>query len=546
MRKQVFWVFILIVMLTTGCLKGGSVKTGQLSGKIYVFDTEELVTESVIISIDGNPATFSGGTYNIKDLPAGSKDMVVTAVGFQTFNVNVVIQGGKTTTRDIYLVKNKTEDNDENGDQDEEDVTGIESLVKNIRNAGISLTEIWEPQVVRVEDHIKNKAAPFFEELSDLIYLVIEPLSDPDTEFLFERDDDYAYISYTGENESTIITYSVQIDNCIVAIEAMSLDMKKLIEASFELKKNGEVIGKGELQLDADVIEDILDEWMDWLEDDEAMSPPEELFFTVAKADINAWFETPTQGKVTAQSEVLLDIEELTLELDGSFDSSAIYQEGHIKAWLVENDIIEIEMPFYPRELQANGKLGFPGIAEVDGEINMTYVVNTYADDLLPNSAHISGEYRDLFSGETTSIATGEFSFDWPNATEFDGEGSIDAQATFEGEVQEMGRPIVSLKLDGNLTTIEGSVVTIDYAYGSHSLKGTAIINDVEDMYIVVIDLVDENGTKVNLRLDEALGTDGKEIGTIRDDNDDILGTIRLLEGIPTVYYPNGEYESLY
>lgn len=113
-----------------------------------------------------------------------------------------------------------------------------------------------------MKKHIVDKAVPFYNELLDLITLVIEPLNNPDFEFIVEEDGDYIYFSYSGQDSSVAVEYQVKIDAAAWPVESMSIAMKDFIVAEFTLRKDGVEVGKGELQLQADTNSDILEEWI--------------------------------------------------------------------------------------------------------------------------------------------------------------------------------------------------------------------------------------------------------------------------------------------
>lgn len=66
-RKIGFVSLIMLAVLLAGCIGGNGAPTGNLQGQIFDAATNELITESVTLTLGGKELIVKGGTYSFTD-----------------------------------------------------------------------------------------------------------------------------------------------------------------------------------------------------------------------------------------------------------------------------------------------------------------------------------------------------------------------------------------------------------------------------------------------------------------------------------------------
>ena len=107
--KRPFLGILFFTLILVAALSGCGTKKGQLGGKIYDDTTKELITGSVVVTLTGaSSITVTNGQYQFTDVSVGDKSLKAQAEGYKPYSASVQIKAGKTTTKDIYLVKEGT------------------------------------------------------------------------------------------------------------------------------------------------------------------------------------------------------------------------------------------------------------------------------------------------------------------------------------------------------------------------------------------------------------------------------------------------------
>lgn len=542
MRKRIYLgVFLLVVVLLAGCTGGGGSGGGdtlQLTISIYDSETKDLIEEDVYLALNDQAQTTSSGISVFRDVSPGTKRLQVSSPGYLNYVEDITVSTEKQAY-DVYLTPDPSLYDSQ-----------LQFLVTNIRSAGISLTNVWEPQAARLERHIVDKVTPFAEELGDLLYVLMEPLNDPYFEFDVEYKDGRIYFSHIYTS-SFRVEYSIDIVDFDSWIET---GHQNFLNVSFSIHDQSDPIAQGQGQLNAVVTDpEIYYEWGRWLEDPETYPEPSELFFSAADLTADAWFQTPSFGRVVTDSEVAFVLDTMTLSADGTFESDVMYSQGELVMVLAEIEgLTDWELPIYPAELDFSGLLGFPNIAEVQGSLDVTFVPNQYYGSIVPSKARLDGSYKDLNSKGQEILAEGSFQYDWSKAATYQDDYNLGLTAGFAGFIQEPLRPKVSLTLDATFDSLLQGNVTIDYSFGSHYLRGSASVsNQVDsDGYLLSssmsIKLKNEHDLQISLLLNENLSQPEPRIGDIQDKAGEVLAELGLVGGIPYIFYPDGHYESLF
>ncbi len=105
LKRAFLFVLIGVLVLTTVFIGCEGKKTGQLKGKIYDEATEELVKESITITLGDKNLLVEDGDYIFTDITPGEKSLKVLAPGYEEYSATVVIEAGKVMTHDAYLIK---------------------------------------------------------------------------------------------------------------------------------------------------------------------------------------------------------------------------------------------------------------------------------------------------------------------------------------------------------------------------------------------------------------------------------------------------------
>ncbi|NMB37363.1 MAG: carboxypeptidase-like regulatory domain-containing protein [Bacteroidales bacterium] len=547
MKRKIYISTLLIaILLLTGCSGGdgnGNGLTDSFRVTVYVYDSEtnELINQEVLLSLNGVGQTTSNGSSVFLNVSPGKTKLEVSSEGYIKHSEEITVSSNDE--HKVYLTR---------------DDQSLETLVTNIRNTGMSLTNIWEPQITRLERHITEKFTPFTEELSDLLVMLMEPLNDP----YFEFDVTYAnkkiyftheYVKwsyYDGVPEFRVV-YEIDVHDYWYWIDTGN---QSLLNMSFSMYKGYTLVGSGNSSVNAYITDPYLySQWAEWLEYPVPGYEPTAIFFSAADMTANAWFQTPSFGRIQTDSKLHFDVDTMTLSVDGSFDSEVMYSRGEFELVFAEeiNDLYDWEYAIYPKELKFYGCYGFAGIAELEGDISMSFVPNEYHGTIMPDKASINGKYKDLNSMYEEVIADGSFNYSWETAATFKEDYNLGLTASFKGFVQEPARPKIELEVYATFDTLLRGDVRIDYAYGSHYLKGTASIsNQLDSRGQLVsssmgIQLRNEHDLRISLVLNENLKEQKPKIGEIKDPNGELLAEICLLDGIPYIFYPYGHYESL-
>ncbi len=105
LKRAIFFVLIGVLVLATVFVGCDSKKKGQLKGKIYDEATEELVKESITITLEDKNLLVEEGEYIFTGITPGEKNLKVLAPGYEEYNATVVIEADKVLTHDVYLIK---------------------------------------------------------------------------------------------------------------------------------------------------------------------------------------------------------------------------------------------------------------------------------------------------------------------------------------------------------------------------------------------------------------------------------------------------------
>lgn len=555
MNKKIYLSILLIVALvmagcTGGGIGGGSKLKADLSGKIYD-DSNHLVQESVYLEISGTPLTTTSGTYSFSNLTPGKKELTVESKNYQKYSEEIVLQEGNKI-HDIYL-KRKSEEEKDTTDK-------AKTLIENVRNAGLSFTQVWEPELNRLNVHLEKALFPFSDELGSLTYAIMEPLDSEDYDFEFYYDEENAVLMYSAEYytlddwyEWYTVVYEIEIKDFLENWEKGKQD---LIGLAFTLthERSGKIVAKGQGLVEIDVVDPrIYNDWVGFLVYDYG-NPPEELFFTASTMSADAWFEVHGFGRVDANAQLSLDLEKQKVQLDGAFNSSVINLNGNLDLQYAElrYELEHWEIPYMPTEVQFKGEMELPGIALITGELEANLVANYKVDTVVPKNATFFGSYQELSTSAKNTLAEGRFSYDWTNAEFYDeGDRMVGLKAEFDGFIQEPNRPKVELKLKGDLPTLSKGTVEIDYAFGIHYLKGEAIFTNTVDSYGEIIEeskidivLRDEQQLEIFMNLNTEQDFRQTEVGKIYDGRR-LLASIKMYNGVPHVFYPDGSHEAI-
>lgn len=541
-RRTYLGVLLVMVVLLTACTGGGNSNlhnTFQITVSVYDAETRELVNDAVYLTLGGEGHTTSSGTFIFRTVSPGKKKLEVVTPGYLTYSEYITISADSEYK--VYLTP---------------DDQSLQALVTNIRNAGVSLTNVWEPQMTRLERHIVGEVTPFTEELSDLLTVLMEPLNDPYFEFDVSYENEKIYFSHTYVHRDYYdyplfrVDYSVDILDYWYWINA---GYQSLLNTSFSIYQGPLCIAEGQGNLSAFVTDpDIYEEWARWLQDPYFYPEPSELFFSAADMIADAWFQTPSFGRIETDSKISFDVDTMKIAVSGAFDSEVMYMTGQLSVVLEEIDgLYDWDFMLYPKELEFEGRLGFAGIAEVEGALLASFVPNYYHGTILPDKACLDGSYRDLNSKREESIAQGYFQYNWSKASTFREDYNLGLTAGFTGFIQEPGRPKIELRLEATFDTLLRGSVEIEYAFGSHFLKGSASISNQVNSYGEIvsssmgIQLRNEHGLRISLTLNENLNEQQPKIGEIKDPDGIVLAELGLSGGIPYIFYPDGHYESL-
>ena len=547
MRKH-FLILLVLTVLLVGCMGSGGgdkpAETFKVIVSIYDDETKALIKEEVQLALGSTVEKTTSGVATFLNVRAGTKVLEVTADGYLASIEPITIS--KDMEHKVYLVN--------------EDAI-LPAFVKSVRNAGMSVTNVWEPQWSRLQVHIEDKLAPFAEELTEQLFLLMAPLSNEELEFDLTRKEDRLVFEYTYTHEYPDDQVRVEYTMDMVDFENSKSGEQSLLNVSFSMYEGSVQIAKGEGHLDATITDlNVLEEWMEWVNgsayyEDGYLLAPTKLFFSAASMDTHAWLVTPSFGRVDTASEISFDAETLKITANGDFTSSVMYMSGKIDVDLAEYDVTENWGFFlYPKVLKFVGNLGFDNIAEVDGALRVTFVPNAAAG-ILPSSAILNGRYRDLNSQNEEILANGSFSFNWTNASTSTGsfDEEVGLRAQFEGVVQEPGRPEIQLDVKATFDTLLEGKLEIEYKFGTHSLKGEGtLINQFDDYWkeltteSLTIELTNEHDLTISLTLNENMYDQKSKIGEIKDVAGPVLADLYLVDGVPHIYYPNGEFESLF
>ncbi|WP_027339728.1 carboxypeptidase-like regulatory domain-containing protein [Halonatronum saccharophilum] len=156
-------VFVFIISMT-GCFgpfrSSDNDKVGSVAG-VVTLDEDPVGGVSVSVS-DTNKATVtdSKGVYKITDLSTGSYTLYFekSEVSIDR-NVDVVISGGKETTRNLNLTSNN-DDNDDNNNNGTS-IEDVKLFVSDLKGHGVNLMESGEEQATKIKENINEDVIPY-------------------------------------------------------------------------------------------------------------------------------------------------------------------------------------------------------------------------------------------------------------------------------------------------------------------------------------------------------------------------------------------------
>ncbi len=487
-KKRIFVSFLLLAVLLTGCLgKGGpGAPTGNLKGHILDAASGELIMEDVSLVLNGKSLTVNNGKYSFGNIATGPQTLRVSAPGYEAVSLIVEIAQGKTESKDIRLKKDR-------GD--------VESLIQNLKDAGLAFTGIWES---KLQEHLENELVPFIEEASSVLG-TFEPGYDFEEDIEFDEATNTLTVTQVwGSGEKAVFEFS-GIPEILGGI--MPAATETILAASFTMYDRKGKIAHGELIISADLKRDILEEWLQWADFLQG-DPPQELFFKTAEAAVDIWFKTAGGDKMEIQGRVDLALDKNSFELTGSVKTPVVEFEGNMALDLKDNNINVYNgvLPVYPSSAELSGLIELPGTARWEGDLALALVPNAVVDSfetiLLPKTARFTGSYRELPSG---LISAGEFNFNWRNAASYRKPQDLRLTASFQGSVQELGEMPLDLFVDTEIRGLEGRG-KVEYRFGGKTLQGGVDVAVTLDSYgmdtvSISLDLKDHFGNQVSADL---------------------------------------------
>ncbi len=92
--------------------------TGSISGRVYNPATGEYVANAEVKLADGSASTTTDatGNYRLDRVPAGTANVAVNFIGYQTTTVAVAVTAGETTAKDLDLLRNAPQSADSSKD----------------------------------------------------------------------------------------------------------------------------------------------------------------------------------------------------------------------------------------------------------------------------------------------------------------------------------------------------------------------------------------------------------------------------------------------
>lgn len=102
-------VVLSLVLLLSACTGGGGGSTQSLSGRILDDVSGLLITADATVTYGGKAAVVADGEYSITGISAGTKALIVEAVGYNKKQVNVTVAAGEKKVYDVRLTKGGTE-----------------------------------------------------------------------------------------------------------------------------------------------------------------------------------------------------------------------------------------------------------------------------------------------------------------------------------------------------------------------------------------------------------------------------------------------------
>ncbi len=477
----------MLAVLLAGCIGGNGAPTGNLQGQIFDAATNELITESVTLTLGGKELIVKGGTYSFTDIAAGPQTLKVAAPGYETINPTVDIRRGDTAVRNVWL---------------EKDTGDIQDLVENLRDAGLAFTGIWESNL---QEHLENELVPFIEEASSVMG-TFEPGSDFTEDIKFDEATNTLTVTQVwGSGEKAVFELTGIPE---ILAEIMPAAAETFLDASFTLyDKKGE-IAHGELIITADLKRDVLEKWLRWA-DSLREDPPKELFFSAAQMTVDVWFKSARGERMEIKGLVDLTLGANSFELVGSVKTPAVEFEGNMAVDFKDNNInvYNGELPVYPGSAELAGLITLPGIARWDGGLLLTLVPNSVADSfrtiLLPKTAQFMGSYQELPGG---LISAGEFNFNWRNAKTYRRPEDLRLTASFRGSIKEPGEMPLDLFVETEIRGLMGRG-EVEYRFGGKTLKGEVEVTAALDRYgepaavSISLELKDGFGNRVSADL---------------------------------------------
>ena len=555
-KRTLFFSLLIVSMLLVGCLGGGGSKpdrSATLEGTIYDDRTKEIISADIFLRLGSKDQMTSYGLYYFSDLIVGPKNFYVSAHGYEPHEEFINIKVGKNT-RDIYLTPDSENGDDDNGNDPDNDDDKLNALVTSIRNAGISITETWKPQIEGMEKRITDDIIPFQEEVGDLLCLVLNAFYKEGDITELEEDGRIGFtFTYTYDEDYTVIMESDSLD----FDNAYELGEQIIFDASITLLDPSKIeLMQGTALVEAE-IDDIenLKEWLEAFENDrhsyhaDETEWPTKLFFTVAELELNAWCKTDNFDDVNIDAVASFNKDNLKLEYNGSFESHFISFEGNgsvkfTDEWKVSGGFL----PFMLESLDFNGLIIVPELAKVEGSLEINFVENRILDTFYPREAKVWGQYTDLLGEDEVILACGVYQLDWENASSLTEENAeLGYKITFDGYTQEPSRPEIGLTLEAEFNRSDEIIINIEYGFGTHSLAGCAVIKDLEgaERASIEITLTNEHGLQITLTNDTEWEDDKMKIGKISNEEGKLLAEIYLIEGVPHVFTEDGEYQSL-
>ncbi len=105
---QLAAMVVLSILLLSGCTGGGGGSVQSLGGRILNDATGLPITSEITVTYGGKAAVVTDGEYLITGISAGTKALVVEAVGYNKKQVNVAVSVGEKKNYDVRLTKKET------------------------------------------------------------------------------------------------------------------------------------------------------------------------------------------------------------------------------------------------------------------------------------------------------------------------------------------------------------------------------------------------------------------------------------------------------